>query len=141
MTVFVNRQEELQELDLRVNHFGSEASEQLLTQLVQSKAIKTIQKIDLYQTADFSSDAAVQALANIVATAPALSHCDISGQQGTRRVQVEVEYATAQPGEAITEDKMGLVTVKDKETGAVIYSVATMKKSWLSKVEIVHEQW
>ena len=141
MADFVARQEELQELYLSCGYFSSEATDQLLTQLAKSKAIKTIQRICLRKTADFSSDVAAQALANIVATAPALSHCDISGQQGTRRVKVEVEYATAQPGEAITEDKMGLVTVKDKETGAVIYSVATMKKSWLSKVEIVHEQW
>ena len=83
VTEFIGRQEKLQVLRLYCNMLSSEATDELLTQLAQCKAVKTIQKIDLEYSANFDSDVAVQALANIVATAPQLKKCDIQFQRGT----------------------------------------------------------
>ena len=74
---FIGRQEKLQVLILNCNELSSEATDELLTQLAQCKAIKTIEEIELWESANFDSDVAVQALANMVATAPRLKQCNI----------------------------------------------------------------
>ena len=97
---------------MNYNSFSSEVTEELLTQLAQAKALRTIQEIDLCVTANFDADASAEACANILANALQLRKVDIQGQQGERKIRVEVKYATAERPEDLTEDTMGTVTVK-----------------------------
>ena len=117
------------------NFFCSEATDEFLLQLSQAPALKTIQEINLYETGNFSSDVACEALGNIIAQAPALKSCDISYQQGDRKVKVEVTDATAGPDEEVNDDNCGTVVVKNKRTGDTIYSVTTPNRK-ISKVKI-----
>ena len=110
------------------NFFCSEATDEFLLQLSQAPALKTIQKINLHGTGNFSSDVACEALGNIIASALALKECYIYDQQGERKVEVEVTDATAGPDEEVTSENCGSVVVKDKATGDTIYSAPTLNR-------------
>ena len=69
---FLGRQTGLQQLSLRDNYFSSEATDEILSQLVQSPALKTIRKVSLESSGNFDSDASVEAIATLLSTAPAL---------------------------------------------------------------------
>ena len=81
---FLCRQDKLQQLDLRSIYINSELTEELLTQLAYSKALHTIQEIILWFSANFDSDAAAEACANIVANGLALRKINIGLLEGSR---------------------------------------------------------
>ena len=124
---FVCRQEKLQKLILQNNFFSSEATEELLSQLSQSAAIRTLQVVDLYASADFSSDAAAEACANFVANGLALTKFNIGDQLGDREITVTVTNATTECQEDLTDDTMGTVTVCNEGDGAVVCTVPTRR--------------
>ena len=74
----------------------------------------------MFNSVNFDSDESVRKLADILAIAPNLTKCDISGQQGSRRVNVAVEY--------VEEGRMGAVVVKARETGQEIHRSETAKQ-------------
>ena len=82
----------------------------------------------MYGSANFDSDVACEAIATIVAAAPALKKVDIQWQRGTRWVKIVMECAT--------EEAPGTVNiVKRGDESEVICSVQTAKGQG-QKVEI-----
>ena len=126
---FIGRQQCLRTLRLRRNEFSSEASDEILHHLVESPALQTIQDVNLFYSANFDSDVSVQALATLLANAPALKVINIGHQQGTRKVNVEVKYATAVDEESGIEATEGTVTITDRADESTICVVPTNKRS------------
>ena len=105
---------------------------------MQSPALKTIRKVDLWGSGNFSSDASVEAIATLLATAPALKEVNIYGQQGARRIKAAIKYATEATGESANEDTQGLVTISDYTNyldNGVRFTLPTEKRSH-QKVDI-----
>ena len=92
-------------------------------------AIKSITRISLYDSADFSENESCAALATIIATAPSLKDVDIRFMQSARKINVEVVYATAGINEELTDANIGAVTVTDKANKTIICSVPTTKRA------------
>ena len=70
--------------------------------------------------ANFDSDQSVMKLAEILATTPCLTKCDIRNQLSSREVRVEVLYAT--------NEETGAVVMKDRLTGREICRHQTPKR-------------
>ena len=133
---FLGRQTGLQELSLERNYFSSEATDEILSQLVQSPALKTIQKVDLCDSGNFDSDASVEAIATLLATAPVLKEVDIMFQKGARDIKASIKYATEATGESANQDTQGLVTITNRQGNGVIFTLPTEKREGGQKVAI-----
>ena len=83
--VISNQQPLLHTLYLDANWFSSANTEKLLTRILECGVLSTLKELDLYESADFSSDESVRKLGYILSIAPNLTKCDISWQQDDNR--------------------------------------------------------
>ena len=121
-------------LQLGVNAFSSANTEKLLTKIAECGVLSCLNELYLGGNrncpgSDFSSDESVRKLAYILAIAPNLTKCDISGQpRNSRKVDVEVEYAE--------EARMGAIVVKDRWTRQEIHRSETAKQQSHNQMQI-----
>ena len=78
LAAILNRQEQLKSLSLVFNYFSSEATKLILTQLLASQSRQCLEQIQMHFSANFGASEACEALAELVATAPALKMINIS---------------------------------------------------------------
>ena len=96
---------------------------------MQSPALKTIRKVDLFASGNFDSDASVEAIATLLATAPVLKEVNIRDQKGVRKIQASIKYATEATGESANEDTQGLVTITNRwNNNDVLFTLPTEKR-------------
>ena len=70
---------------------SSHATEQVLSAVLESESIDTIESIKMDFSADFSSGRACSLLAQLIDSAPMLKEISISRQCGERKVRVELK--------------------------------------------------
>ena len=66
----------------------------ILKALANSPSLDTIHQVSLAASADFSQEDSQEALADLLATAPNLTMCNIGLAEGTK-IEVEVTYGDA----------------------------------------------
>ena len=90
--LLVSKQTALKHLILGGNDLSSEATEQLMATLKKAKSSATIETLDL-RASNWDEGSASEALADFLATAPALKTVHISGQVGSKPIAVTVTEA------------------------------------------------
>ena len=100
---------------MRENKFSSAFTTQILSFLVESSCIDTIEVLLLSGSCDFSSDETCALLASIIDKAHKLKECDILG--GKRQITVELQVAK--------EGATGHIKVMDKKTKQLIVQIDT----------------
>ena len=90
------------------NRFSASATAVILKALAMSPSLDTINDINLAASADFSQEDSHEALADLLATAPNLTMCNIGLAEGTK-IQVEVTYGDS-----------AMVKVTNQESGEFI---------------------
>ena len=113
MDVIGKQAQSLQELRLSGMYLSSVNTEKFLTRFIECGVCNYLQTLILEWSTNFDSDESAAKLADILAIAPNLQECDIRQQQGNRIIKVVIEYAT--------EERMGSIIIKDRETKAEIH--------------------
>ena len=102
---------------------NSGTTEQMLSAVLESGSMATIKTIELFNTADFSSERACTLLAQLVDRAPQLERISIDMQQGKRKVEVELKLDQTESG-----GEPGLIKVITKgKRDDVIVEVSTSR--------------
>ena len=125
----ISKQAGLQHIDLNANIFYSNTTLKILTMIADhpSTSIK-LQTLNLYESANFEADETVDKLADILQSARSLKKCDISYHLGSRKINVQIEYAN--------EEGMGSIVLSDRNTNEVIYTRETDKTEANQKIKI-----
>ena len=127
----ISKQKVLQHLNLGGNSFSCNATKAIISRIADHPSTSTkLQTLNL-SNVSFDADETVEKLADILQLALNLKKCDISGQEGSRKVNVEVEYANDQG--------MGSIMLSDRRTREVICRRETSKTEANQKMEI--ESW
>ena len=71
----------------------------------------------------------VRKFAEILATAPNLSNCNIKGQKGNKKIKVEIKYATMM--------RKGAIVIKDQKTNQELYRCDTKKQESDNRMRII----
>ena len=106
--VISNQTSSLKTLNLNSNDYSSVSTEKILTRIAECGVCSTLKVLNLQKSTNLDSDESVRKLADILAIAPVLEKCYVTGQKGERKVSIEVEY--------MTEGRMGNIVMRDKQT-------------------------
>ena len=105
---FIKQQTCLEQLDLRYNYFSSAATTQIFSSLLESSCINTLEKLNLVESCNFSSDETCALFASFLDKALKLKECDIYKQKGQKEIKFELKVAKV--------DETGHIKITDKKT-------------------------